>query len=128
MSKNKVKLLLIEDYIELNRISLLCDNMNDDLKSKEEKLIFSDLLFLKNELLKVYEKVFFRFGLMDVSYLLLKKSLKTKQEANVKLLSSGELKNLLFKLKLMVKTLELKLKKLSLNEIELNYIIQNLSV
>lgn len=129
MSKNKVKLLLIEDYIELNKISLTCDKTKDNSNmSENDAIIFHELIELKNDLLEVYEKVFFRFGLMDVSYLLLKDGLKNKKNQQIKEMSKAEIKNILFKLKLMVKTLSLKLKKLSLNEIEMNYIVQNLSV
>lgn len=128
MSKNKVKLLLVEDYIELSKISISCERARGNIKlEKEDRRIYEELMSLNKRLLEVYEKVFFRFGLMDVSYLLLKDGLKTK-EIKGKTLTKNDLKNILFKLRLMVKTLALKLKKLSLNEIEMNYIVQNLSM
>ena len=112
MSKNKVKLLLIEDYIELNKISIICERENARIAPNEgkNKFIFEETEKLNKNLLEVYEKVFFRFGLMDFSYLLLKDSLKSKGDEE-KVLTTDDLKNILLKLRLMVKTLALKLKK-----------------
>ena len=104
MSKNKVKLLLIEDYIELNKISLTCDKTKDNSNlSENDAIIFHELIELKNDLLEVYEKVFFRFGLMDVSYLLLKDGLKNKKNQQIKEMSKAEIKNILFKLNTNIK-------------------------
>ena len=122
-----MKLLLVEDYIELNKISISCEKENLKLSNLEEKEKLVQIIELKNNLFEVYEKIFFRFGLMDVSYLLLKESLKSKQ-CEFKVVNVLQLDEVLFRLKMMVQTLTLKLKKLSLNEIELKYVVQKLPV
>ena len=122
-----MKLLLVEDYIELNKISISCEKENLKLSNLEEKEKLVQIIELKNNLFEVYEKIFFRFGLMDVSYLLLKESLNSKQ-CEFKVVNVLQLDEVLFRLKMMVQTLTLKLKKLSLNEIELKYVVQKLPV
>lgn len=129
MVKNKVKLLLIEDYIFLNKISFACDSFFK--QNLENNKIVTEVLNLKNQLLEIYEKIFFRFGLMDFSFLVLKKGFKNdKLENNSKceVFSKDNLKRVYCDLKLIAKTLIFKLKKLSLNEIEMKYLVQNLTI
>ena len=128
MSKNKVKLLLVEDYIELNKIQFPNDENSFKLLKEKERNILSNVQTLKNQLIEVYEKIFFRFGLMDVSYLLLKEGLSCTATERLENFNILDIEKILSKLKIMVDTLSLKLKKLSLNEIEMKYIIQNLSM
>lgn len=123
-----MKLLLVEDYIELNKIRFPNDEKSFKLLKENERNVLLNVQTLRNQLIEVYEKIFFRFGLMDVSYLLLKEGLSCTATERLESFNILDIEKILSRLKIMVDTLSFKLKKLSLNEIEMKYIIQNLSM
>ena len=122
MWKAKTKLLLIEDFIKLNKISFLCDK-------NDERQCVKSIKELNSQLLEIYEKIFFKFGIMDYSFLVLKNSLNKSADksSNVRL-SESELKKVYLKLKELASGLMEKLKKLALNDVEMQYLIHKLSL
>ena len=118
MRKDKTKLILIDDYIMLNKVSYLCDCVTE----KDEKL---EAIKKRNiQLMEIYEKLFFKFGIMDYSYLLLKRDLQNckqkffVQEVNMDLMNE--------QIQSLGSSLDGKLKKLALNDVEIQYLIQKL--
>ena len=120
--KAKTKLLLIEYFIKLNKISFLCDK-------NDERQCVKSIKELNSQLLEIYEKIFFKFGIMDYSFLVLKNSLNKSADksSNVRL-SESELKKVYLKLKELASGLMEKLKKLALNDVEMQYLIHKLSL
>lgn len=115
MFKQKVKFSLIEDYINLLKIDkalLNCDNYKC-LKHYEV-----------NEHLKdSYESLFLKYGLLDISFLVLKKEI-TSANVNIflKLDDIEMLQNNI------VKGLMEKFKKLKLNDVEVKYLTKKINV
>ena len=70
MLKNRLKMFLIEDYVNLLQIECFC------LKDLGNKMLLS-IQHVNNKLKNSYESLLFRYGLMDVSLLLLKREIKT---------------------------------------------------
>ena len=104
--KNSVKNDLIKDYIMLKSIN---ENLNKNmvnLKVKAEKL------------LKIYENLIFRFGLMDLSFCLLKNEISSSK-IKLKL----DINNISSKLNEVEEGLVVKLKKLKINEFEAKFLI-----
>lgn len=116
--KEKTKLLLIDDYILLNKVSYLCDLVTG------QDVMVEDIRNRNSRLLEIYEKLFFKFGIMDYSYLLLKRDLQNckpkffDQEVNMGLMNE--------QIKALDSSLAGKLKKLALNDVEIHYLIQKL--
>ena len=113
MFKQKIKFALIDDYIKLLKIDkFLCLNANNI-----ESLKF-------NQKLKTsYENLLFKYGLMDVSLLVLKKEIQSCEFGggltieNVKQMQQN-----------IVDSLISKIKQLKLNEIESTYLTKSLNV
>lgn len=104
--KNSVKNDLIKDYIMLKSIN---ENLNINmvnLKVKAEKL------------LKIYENLIFRFGLMDLSFCLLKKEISAS-----KVKCKLDINDISLKLNKLEDSLVVKLKKLKINEFEAKFLI-----
>lgn len=115
MFNQKLKLSLIDDYIKLLKIDKALIEMNGyngiDCVQVNEKL--------KNS----YENLLFKYGLMDISLLVLKKEILDC------------IKNLSLDLKDIVKMQEdikisllYKIKKLKLNDVEFRFLTKNLNV
>ncbi len=132
MLKQKIKLSLIEDYIKIASISSFCANY---LKccTTEVKSNLIWVTTLAKELQTSYDKLLFKYNLMDVSLLALKKELKQADEElkHCKKVCLIYNKNNLLKyskeIKGLYNNLLEKLNKLALNEIEQRYIMQSLS-
>ena len=132
MIKQKIKLSLIEDYIKIASISSFCANYSQCC-AIEDKTNLIWVTTLAKELQTSYDKLLFKYNLMDVSLLALKKELKQADE-ELKHCKKGCLiynKNNLLKyskeIKDLYNNLLEKLNKLALNEIEQRYIMQSLS-
>jgi len=115
MFKQKIKLSLVEDYINLLKIDKI-------LLSYEEceKVALNNI----NEQLKhCYESLFLKYGLLDLSFLVLKKEVE-----NVRCVvdySLGYVENLQ---KQIINNMLFKLKKLKLNDVEIGFLTNKLNV
>ena len=128
MSKNKIKMLLINDYIELKRCEILFDSTIDDKAKSTTDGALVEVKKLSYKLLEIYEKIFFKFGMMDLSLAILKKEFfGTNKSVSMKF-TDKDISDMFNKIKTIKDSLTAKLKKLALNEIEMNYVVQNLSI
>ncbi len=128
MVKRKIKLSLIDDYVKIYNIKSFCEVLATN--SSESISRVNNLKVLTNKLLQCYEKLLFKFNLMDISFAILKKDLK-KLEQNIKNFTFKEFNDIQLKkfdeeTKEIQNVLMLKLKQLSFNEMEKSYIIENL--
>ena len=113
MFKQKVKLSLIDDYIILLKLEKeLCYCVED-----VERLHFN------KKLIMVYENLLFKYGLMDVSLLVLKKEIQSCEFGVGLNLEQIKLEQLN-----LVNLLIDKMKKLKLNDIEQRFLTKNLNV
>ena len=110
--KSKIKLSLIDDYIRLYLSKKILKNNNSFFQFYNE---------LEN-LCNVYENLFFKIGLMDFSFLKLKKDLN---ETTVDYLNFN-FEKIKQEKEEINKNLFIKLKKLKFNEAELFYVNKNL--
>lgn len=115
MFKQKIKFSLIDDYINLlkiDKVLLNCYNY--------KCLTYYDF----NEQIKnSYESLFLKYGLLDVSFLVLKQEI-VNSPYNV-YLTLDEVENMQNKI---VNNMFEKLKKLKLNDVEINFLIKKLYV
>ncbi len=109
MFKQKIKLSLIEDYIYLLKIEkylIKCENFkNLKYYDTNEKL--------KNS----YESLFLKYGLLDVSFLVLKKEVSSIDGS-----LGFNLKDVEYLQNKIINGLFEKFKKLKLNDIEINFL------
>ena len=113
MIKNKIKLSLIQDYIELYQIDSAYKSISF-LNNNTEQM-------LTNKLLDVYEQLFFKVGLMDVSFLHLKEELKNMDVGGNYTFDS--LKN---RFDLILSGFYCKIKKIKLSNIEIKYLTKQI--
>ncbi|MBO5955117.1 MAG: hypothetical protein J6Q13_04060 [Clostridia bacterium] len=73
-NKNKIKLSLIEDYIEIIKIENFFSNSFVDIEF--DKSIFNKCHSLNCQLSKIYNSIFENLKMNDLSLLILKKELK----------------------------------------------------
>ena len=110
--KNKIKISLIDDYIKIF-------SMQKIIKTTYFNSDFNKFSTLVNRLCVAYENLLFKIGYMDNKFVLL------KQELNKINLIDYKLVNILEKqqeIEEIYKNLNKKLKKLKLNDVEMNYI------
>ena len=113
MFKQKIKVSLIEDYIDLLRIDKMLLNC-DNYKCLKH--------YVLNEHLKnSYESLFLKFGLLNVSFLVLKQEIESISIK--KTISLNEVEVLQTNI---VNRMIEKLKKLKLNEIEIKFLTKKL--
>lgn len=130
MLRQKLKLSLVEDYIKVVGLSSFCSNC---LKNSGQEYInsLSGIKILVDEIQKAYDKLLFKYNIMDVSLLVLKKELKENSSLqNAKSFDSVNSIENIEKCKKSVKdiyvSLQQKLNKLSLSDIEKKYITKDI--
>lgn len=110
--QNKIKLSLINDYLKLLKVDFALKN------SKFEDL---NLYNLNEKLIICYENLLFKFNLMDVSLLVLKKEICSCSN-NIKL-DIVDIKKIQKEILFLLFS---KMKKLKLNEVETKFITKKL--
>lgn len=130
MTKKEVRFSLLGDYINILHINKVCDFCYVDCSNQVD--LDGKLLSIKtmsNELRDMYENLFFKLGLMDLSLLILKKEvlgvgvscLDKTEKVSVKTIEA-----FYSILKKITKNINYKLKKLRFSEIEVNYLVKNI--
>lgn len=114
MLKSKLKLSLIEDYIKLLQIEKLC------LKNRDTER-FSYFEKVNNKLKSSYENLMFKFGLMDVSLLVLKKEIQSTCIYN-----KFEIKDIEFMHKEIINSFTNKIKLCKLTDVEIDFLTKPL--
>lgn len=122
--KSRTKLSLIEDYIKVFNINSFFKRLKF---APNYNLVKVDTLFAESErLLFGLEKLLFKFGMIDLSFLILKKQLKEGQNNFNNLdnkVCTQLFDKMIFCLEQINKSLKLKLKTLHLNEIEQKFVL-----
>ena len=107
--KNKTKLKFISEYIFLRKTEDYCKNLTSDCDFIKERT---------KKLLKIYKKIFFKYGFFDLSFAILQKELKSDSFgifADIDLSKKiSEIEN----------EIKIFLSKSRLNEFEKNYIVE----
>jgi len=126
--KRKLKLTLIEDYIKIVNIKTICHCLL--VNTNEEKELINSIVKKCNNLISCYEKLIFKLNLMDLSFIILKKELFTNENRTINNLKYNNLyiSKVQQELILIEQAFYLKIKQLSLNEFEQQYISQALKV
>ena len=118
--KKKVKADLLDEYIFILNIKKIFKNYAN-IKDKE----INNCVMLCEKLKKKYEQIFFKIGLMDLSFMILKKELNDKDmlkyEKFLKL--KNKVKDISLILNDYSNNLIIKMKKLLFNEFEINFIV-----
>lgn len=128
MRKKKLKNTLLSDYITIisaKRFYSFCLGFN--IFNEKELINLKLLSDFSNELLNTYKKVMFRLGLIDLSLALLDKEIDFSVHSATSYLSNKawlitkteDFSNIL---QYIAKSLKSKIKKLGLNNFELNYL------
>lgn len=112
MGNNKIKLSLINDYLKLLKV---------DFALKNSEIPDVEILNLNNKLITCYEDLLFKFNLMDVSLLVLKKEIYSCNN-NFKL-DVVDIKKIQKEILFLLFS---KMKNLKLNEVETKFITKNL--
>ena len=132
MTKKEVKFSLLGDYINILHISKVCDFCSFDCFKTldvDEKLL--SIKTMSSELKNMYENLFFKLGLMDLSLLILKKEILGvghQGEIMSDKVSAKTIEAFYSILKKITKNINYKLKKLRFSEIEVNYLIKNIVI
>lgn len=126
--KRKLKLSLIEDYIKIVNIKTICHCLL--VNTNEEKELINSIVKKCNNLISCYEKLIFKLNLMDLSFMILKKELFTNENRTINNFKYNNLyiSKVQQELILIEQAFYLKIKQLSLNEFEQQYISQALKV
>jgi len=118
--KKKVKADLLDEYIFILNMQKIFKNYAN-IKDKE----INNCVMLCEKLKKKYEQIFFKIGLMDLSFMILKKELNDKDmlkyEKFLKL--KNKVKDISLILNDYSNNLIIKMKKLLFNEFEINFIV-----
>lgn len=120
--KNKLKMQLLENYIKVMNIENFNKNMDISKLNLIGQQTYDETCRLNEKLKGVYERLLFKFGVMDDSFLVLKNEISRisyfATNLDLKLLEEN-------RQNLVEMCTELKdiIKSLSLNECERNYII-----
>lgn len=132
INKYKLKLSLIDDYIFVFNLQKTYGLFLECKKFCSYIEILNSAVIICNETLNVYNKIFLRLKLMNHSLLLLNKQVNEQKIDGFaeKYNNSGafiqHFKQNTQKLKHIIELLPKKLQKLSLNNIEIDYILQKL--
>ncbi len=130
MTKEKLKLSLLDDYIQVIQVNKICVNLKFLSLNQDCQSIVSKILNISNGLLQAYDKLLFKFNLMNISLIVLKRELQfsyiDRLMFNEHTLKKEDYNILLNKIKNINTRLKQKINDLSLNEIEQRYITQNL--
>lgn len=130
MTKEKLKLSLLDDYIQVVQVNKICVNLKFLSLNQDCQSIVSKILNISNGLLQAYDKLLFKFNLMNISLMVLKRELQfsyiDRLMFNEHTLKKEDYIILLNKIKNINTRLKQKINDLSLNEIEQRYITQNL--
>lgn len=115
MFNHKLKLSLIDDYIKLLKIDKLLIELNS--------YHVLDCIKVNEKLKDSYENLLFKYGLMDISLLVLKKEIYSCSRGfNI------NIKDVVTKQEEIRLSLLDKIKKLKLNEVEFKFVTKNLNV
>jgi len=110
MLKSKLKLSLIEDYAKILQIEIVC--------LKDEKLTSIKEI---NDKLKIrYESLLFKYGLIDVSLLVLKKEIQSSSYNNFKI------RDIELMHKEIINSFTSKIKLCKLTDVEIDFLIKPL--
>lgn len=119
MFKSKLKRELIEEYVKIchiEKLTLSCKNLLGNTEN------FASMR-AKN-LKRRYELIFLRFGLIDLSFAILKKQINENfYDKNQKEISKEVLEDFLAQLVMFEDAIENKMKQLGLSEFEIKFII-----
>ena len=130
MTKSKLKLSLLDDYIKVIQINKICINLKLLSLTSDCRCIISKIIDISKGLLQAYDKLFFKFNLMDISLTILKRELQFDKIGqmimNMDKLKKDDYLIILDKIKDINTKLKQKLNDLSLNELEQRYIIEDL--
>ena len=130
MTKEKLKLSLLDDYIQVIQVNKICVNLKFLSLNQDCQSIVSKILNISNGLLQAYDKLLCKFNLMNISLIVLKRELQfsyiDRLMFNEHTLKKEDYNILLNKIKNINTRLKQKINDLSLNEIEQRYITQNL--
>lgn len=126
--KSCCKLEMIEDYIELNKIIMICEVCKSCLLYKG---CFSKLEQIYNEAINLkesYNRAFLKFGMLDISWGELELELKRMRNEYNKISYFDErlLNEILEKLSYLKLQLGENLKKFRVNEFEQNFILRDM--
>ena len=118
--KKKIKQSLLNEYIFILNIQKIFKNYNY-LKDSD----INYCVKLCESLKKKYEQIFFKIGLMDLSFMILKKELNNKEMLKYEkfLNLKDNLKDIRLRLNDYLNDLSIKMKKLMFNEFEINFIV-----
>ena len=116
--KSKLKCKLIEEYIKIYRIAHL--NIDNNL----DKNLVDNLKIKSNQLLSVYETTFLRLGMLNSSFIHMKKELEIATQTNHSVLSDENIFNdIISTINTLSFEIASKLTKLSINQLEQNFIL-----
>lgn len=125
--KRRLKITLIEDYIDILRIESFCEYLKPRVHQSICGLLNS-LIEVKDRLKAVYKRLFFKIGLMDLSLAILNKDILSANKLmfaekciDYAFVIENIRKNLQ-NVKNLEENLDKKLKKLSFNEFEKSYL------
>ncbi|MBR1926036.1 MAG: hypothetical protein IJ837_04230 [Clostridia bacterium] len=118
--KKKLKLDLLDEYMFILNIQNIFKNYGD-IEDRE----IANCINLCENLKKKYEQIFLKLGVIDLSFMILKKELNN--ENLIKYHSFLNLKDNINEINLKIndysKSLHTKMKKLHFNEFEINFIV-----
>ena len=116
----KVKAYLLDEYIFILNIQNIFKNYGD---IEDEEIV--NCVKLCESLKKKYEQIFLKIGLIDLSFMILKKELNNKKILKYSkfLALKDNIKDIDLLLNSYLNNLSIKMKKLLFNEFEINYII-----
>ena len=128
-SRFKTKLSLIDDYIYITRACQYYNNIKNSYK--DLGMFFCGICEYGNQLLKLYEQAFLKLKMLDVPFEIVKSQL----EASSDISNAEKCRNSIEELQKYRQNLQIlqkihqklpqKLKKLSFNEVEINFILKN---
>lgn len=130
LTKKEVRFSLLGDYINILHINKVCDFCYVDCCNQinlDDKLL--SVKTMSNKLREVYENLFFKLGLMDLSLLILKKEVLgvgTHEVVKSDQVSVKTVEAFYSILKKITKNINYKLKKLRFSEIEVDYLVKNI--
>lgn len=129
MFKGKLKLKLIDDYIKINQIANFYTYYNQKIQFSGFLVLTNNILRITKELKSKYEQIFFKLGLLDSSFAVLKTQILYTtgwlfaEKSHTEVEFAAKTKENLQILKNIEQKLPLVLRKLDFNDFEIKYIV-----
>ena len=129
IGRTRLKLSLIDDYIFIVNLQKKYGDLLNDKNLDDYEIMITSFVDICNKMITMFEKVFLRLKLMDYSLLLLNRQINDTDVSYFAVKHNhdgdflGNIKENTQKLKKIIEILPQKLQKLSLNSIEINYIL-----